>query len=40
VSNALKYTQEGHVTIKGGIDRVSKHIQIIVQDSGVGMTKK
>lgn len=40
VSNAIKYTQEGQVTIRGGIDRRLKNIQIIVQDSGVGMTKK
>ncbi len=40
VSNAIKYTQVGHVIIKGSIDRRRKLIQIIVQDSGVGMTKK
>ena len=40
VSNAIKYTTEGYVRIKGGLDRPRKVMQIIVEDSGVGMTKK
>jgi two-component system sensor histidine kinase EvgS len=38
VSNAIKYTQVGHVIIHGGINRHRKQIEIIVQDSGIGMT--
>ena len=38
VSNAIKYTQEGHVKIGGFMDVNLKVAKVIVEDSGVGMT--
>jgi hypothetical protein len=39
VSNAIKYTQEGHVKLYGEIDKKKKRLRIIIEDTGVGMTK-
>jgi len=39
LSNAIKYTYEGHVKLYGHVDRKKKHLRIIIEDTGVGMTR-
>ncbi len=40
LSNAIKYTELGHVKLYGVCDRKNKVLKIIVEDTGVGMTRK
>ncbi len=43
ISNALKYTREGGVTIKAGFDRLSEdtiNLSLIITDTGMGIAKK
>ncbi len=40
VSNAIKYTQEGHVKVYGHVDKKRKKLRIIIEDTGVGMTRE
>ena len=37
MSNSIKYTEQGYVKIKGIYDRYNDEIQIIVEDTGVGI---
>ncbi len=39
LSNAIKYTQEGHVKVYGLVDKKYKTLRIIIEDTGVGMTR-
>jgi signal transduction histidine kinase len=39
LSNAIKYTQEGHVKLYGLFDKNYQILRLIVEDTGVGMTR-
>eukprot|EP00347_Sterkiella_histriomuscorum_P016729 403352075 len=39
LSNALKYTLEGHVKIVGSVDQLNKQVILVIDDSGVGMSE-
>ncbi len=39
ISNAIKYTYEGHVKVYGLVDKERNKLRIIIEDTGVGMTR-
>ena len=39
LSNAIKYTEKGHVSISSRVTE-DKFLEIIVEDTGVGMTEE